>query len=99
MERQIKLTNLISSDDNNLLDTYSSIVTGVVKKTARAVAHLKIVKTIQDPRIKEKTAQIGSGSGFVISSDGYIVTNNHVIEDANIIIVVFSLIILAVYLI
>lgn len=27
--------------------------------------------------------QIGSGSGVIISADGYILTNNHVIEDAN----------------
>ncbi|HRW58087.1 MAG TPA: DegQ family serine endoprotease [Chlamydiales bacterium] len=27
--------------------------------------------------------QIASGSGFIISSDGYIITNNHVIQNAN----------------
>ncbi len=27
--------------------------------------------------------RVGSGSGVILSSDGYIVTNNHVIEDAN----------------
>ncbi len=34
---------------------------------------------------REKTPQrgIGFGSGVLISSDGYIITNNHVIEDAN----------------
>lgn len=90
MEQENNFSNLISSDDKNLLDTYSSIVTGVVKKTARAVAHIKIVKTMQDPRTKEKTDQIGSGSGFVVSSDGYIVTNNHVIEDAKKVIAVFA---------
>lgn len=38
----------------------------------------------QEPRSQEKPTQrqIGLGSGVIISSDGYIVTNNHVIADA-----------------
>lgn len=38
----------------------------------------------QTPRQQEKPAQrqIGLGSGVIISDDGYIVTNNHVIADA-----------------
>jgi S1-C subfamily serine protease len=27
--------------------------------------------------------QVGTGSGVIISADGYIVTNNHVIKDAS----------------
>ena len=82
MEQEFKFIDLISPDDRFLLDAYSSTITGVVKRTSHAVVHIKIIKTIRDPGTKVKTDQIGSGSGFVISSDGYIVTNNHVIEDA-----------------
>ncbi len=40
-----------------------------------------------EPRTSQ---QIGSGSGVILSTDGYIVTNNHVIDDADIIKVTHS---------
>ncbi len=71
-----------SSTDKQLLDAYSTTVTGVVKQSAQAVVHIKVIKILQDPRSKKIVDREGFGSGFVISTDGLIVTNNHVIEKA-----------------
>lgn len=73
---------LFVSNDKQLLDAYSATVTGVVRYASQAVVHVKVMKKVQHPRTKKIEDQQGSGSGFVISTDGYIVTNNHVVEDA-----------------
>ena len=76
-------------NDAHLLDAYSSTITGVVSNVSSAVAHIQVEKRVTDRRGKMQTMP-ASGSGFVISSDGYIITNNHVVEDAHKIQVYFS---------
>jgi serine protease Do len=44
----------------------------------------------QNPHGQQPQQQMGGGSGFLISQDGYIVTNNHVIKDASQITVVLN---------
>ncbi|MBA6156589.1 trypsin-like peptidase domain-containing protein [Tenacibaculum sp. S7007] len=66
--------------------------TEAAEKTVNAVVHVKntAIKTQQNPYAQffgsngtRKFEQVGTGSGVIISPDGYIVTNNHVIEGAN----------------
>jgi S1-C subfamily serine protease len=83
-------TEFTTLHDQRLLDAYSSTVVAVVKTTSQAVAHIKVSKKMQNPRTRRMEEHPGSGSGFVISTDGYLVTNNHVVEDANAIKVTFG---------
>ncbi len=62
--------------------------TSAAEKTVHAVVHVKNVTTstgqptLQDlfmGRVPQRK-QMGSGSGVIISPDGYIITNNHVID-------------------
>jgi len=79
MDNTISFIDHIS--DAGLLDAYSKTITGVVSETAQAVVHIQVQKKLTDKRTGQERIQPGSGSGFLISSDGYIVTNNHVIEN------------------
>lgn len=64
--------------DAHLLDAYSQTVIGVTRKVRDAVAHLKVQKQEKN----EGRDPAGTGSGFLISTDGYLVTNSHVISGA-----------------
>ena len=83
MENLLKFIHATpENDDYGLLDAYSKTITGVVGTVAEGVVHIEIKKNMRNKRTKEIIVQSGSGSGFVISSDGYIVTNAHVVENA-----------------
>lgn len=67
--------------------------TVAAEKTLNSVVHVKnrMYKTIIDPFAEffygqgsgtKQYSQIGTGSGVIISSDGYIITNNHVVNNA-----------------
>lgn len=82
MEKHYSLINQTPHTDGELLDAYSRTITGVVGQVAEAVVHIQVQKPVTDRRTKEQKLMPGSGSGFLISTDGFVVTNNHVIENA-----------------
>jgi len=68
--------------------------TEAADKTIHTVVHVKNVSrtTVSNPILEyfygfrggqeQEQEQVGTGSGVIISEDGYIVTNNHVVKDA-----------------
>jgi len=67
--------------------------TGVAEKSLGAVVHILSAsgvnsRSTQEESLRElfggrRSPRIGSGSGVIINSDGYIVTNNHVVKGAD----------------
>lgn len=80
----------IAENDLQLLDVYSQTITGVIGSVSGSVVHIEVIKKVRNRRTGNIEEQNGAGSGFIISSDGFIITNNHVIENADRINVSFS---------
>jgi len=83
MENIYTLVADTAEQDSALLDAYSRTITGVVAGIAEAVVHIQVQKHSVDRKTNQQKLMPGSGSGFIISSDGFVVTNNHVIENAS----------------
>ena len=63
--------------DTTLLDTYSRTVVGVAERVSPAVVNISVLKVRKE--------QSGAGSGLIITPDGYLLTNEHVVHAANLI--------------
>jgi S1-C subfamily serine protease len=70
----------LSSGDDELLDSYSKTITRIVEKIGPAVVNIRVYGTNKVKRRGPESG--GSGSGFVIAPDGFILTNSHVVHGA-----------------
>src|SRR5882762_9008706 len=64
-------------DDSVLLDAYSRTVVSAVARVAPAVVKIDVKQRINVQRGSRELS--GNGSGFIITPDGFILTNSHVV--------------------
>ncbi|ASL47190.1 Putative serine protease HhoB [Burkholderia sp. AD24] len=74
--------------DDTLLDAYSRTVIGALERVQQAVAFISVERRLPGEASRhgsggrERGTRGGTGSGFLFTPDGYLLTNSHVVHGA-----------------
>jgi S1-C subfamily serine protease len=73
---------LAANDDAPLLDAYSGAVVGALARVAPAVTFIEVAGRTRAAARSRRPLR-GTGSGFLFTPDGYLLTNSHVVDSAD----------------
>jgi len=71
-----------ASGDDLLLDSYSRAVSRAAERLRPSVVHIQVNPSKPEERSRSRKETQGSGSGFIFTPDGFLLTNSHVIHRA-----------------
>src|SRR2546422_2320892 len=84
-EERAGAAKLAPQTDDDVMDAYSRAVITVAEKVSPSVVYIEVEQPVRSrrpnvPRIPQERR--GSGSGFIFTPDGFILTNSHVVHGA-----------------